>query len=90
MLDLSTSENRGRLSGQYQMWFFLGTGGAALAGGVLTDLIGFRPALAVGAALTALAGVLWLVFLPRVERQVRVQPGTPETKPPPRSLGPPP
>ena len=43
VLDVASPDNRGRLSGQYQMWFFVGTGGAALLGGLLTDLVGFRP-----------------------------------------------
>ncbi len=64
VLDVALPRNRGRLSGQYQMWFFLGTGGAALIGGVLTDLIGFRQALLAGAIMTFLAGVLWVLALP--------------------------
>ena len=67
VLDVALPHNRGRLSGQYQTWFFLGTGGAALVGGVLTDFIGFRQGLLVSSVLTALAAVLWLVALPQME-----------------------
>jgi MFS family permease len=68
VLDVATPHNRGQLSGQYQTWFFLGTGGAALVGGVLTDVIGFRQGLLVSSLLTTLAAVLWLVVLPNMER----------------------
>lgn len=64
VLDVALPENRGRLSGQYQMWFFLGTGGAALVGGVLTDLIGFHRALFTGAIMTFFAAGLWVLALP--------------------------
>jgi len=64
VLDVSTAHNRGRLSGVYQMWFFLGAGGAALFGGVLTDLLGFHRGLLIGGGLTLLAALLWLLVLP--------------------------
>jgi MFS family permease len=66
VLDVSLPENRGRLSGLYQMWFFLGTGIAALFGGVMTDLVGFREGLLIGFALTLLSVLLWLTALPDV------------------------
>ncbi len=64
VLDVSSSQNRGRLSGRYQMWFFFGSGACALFGGLLTDLLGFRPALLLGGILTTLAAVAWLALLP--------------------------
>jgi len=42
VLDLADSKNRGRLSGRYQMWFFLGIGLSALLGGIFTDLLRFE------------------------------------------------
>jgi MFS family permease len=68
VLDVASADNRGRLSGQYQMWFFVGTGGAALLGGLLTDLAGFRPALFIGGGLTMLAALLWARALPNFNR----------------------
>lgn len=67
LLDVAPAASRGKLSGQYQTWFFVGVGGAALIGGVLTDLIGFRGGLLVGGIVTALAAGLWLVVLPHTE-----------------------
>ena len=43
VLDLSTDQNRGRLSGLFQMWFFLGVGLASFLGGLFTDLLGHLP-----------------------------------------------
>jgi len=64
VLDVADETNRGRLSGQYQMWFFIGVGAAALVGAVLTDLFGFRQGLLISAGLTGLAALLWLAVLP--------------------------
>lgn len=67
VLDIAAADSRGRLSGQYQMWFFAGTGGAALLGGLLTDLAGFRPALLIGGGATLLAALLWARLLPDLD-----------------------
>jgi MFS family permease len=64
VLDVSTEKNRGRHSGQYQMWFFLGVALASFFGGLFTDLFGFRGGLWLGAALIGGAALLWLFFLP--------------------------
>ena len=64
VLDLADSENRGRLSGRYQMWFFLGIGLSAFLGGIFTDLLGYRGGLFLSAGLTAVATIMWLILLP--------------------------
>lgn len=64
VLDLADSENRGRLSGRYQTWFFLGIGLSAFLGGLFTDLLGYRGGLFLSASLTAVAALLWLFLLP--------------------------
>ncbi len=64
VLDLADSENRGRLSGRYQMWFFLGIGLSAFLGGIFTDLLGYRGGLFLSAGLTAIAAFMWLFLLP--------------------------
>ena len=76
LLAVSGHDNRGRLSGRFQMWFFIGSGAAALFGGVLTDLLGFRQGLLIGGGLTALAALVWLVALPdlRAQDAVRLTP----------------
>jgi MFS family permease len=64
VLDISDDANRGRLSGQFQMWFFLGVGFSSVASGTFTDVFGFRGGLALSAGLTGLAALMWLAFLP--------------------------
>ena len=64
VLDLADNENRGRLSGRYQMWFFLGIGLSALLGGLFTDLLGYRGGLLLSAGLTSAAAIAWLFLLP--------------------------
>lgn len=64
VLDLADSDNRGRLSGRYQMWFFLGIGLSAFLGGIFTDLLGYRGGLFLSAVLTAIAATMWLFLLP--------------------------
>ncbi len=64
VLDVSDDTNRGRLSGQYQMWFFIGVASASFLGGLFTDWLGFRDGLWLSAGLIGLAALLWLIFLP--------------------------
>lgn len=75
VLDIAGEGQRGRLAGQYQMWFFLGAGVTALLGGAMTDLWGFRAGLAVSGALTMLAVLMWLCFLPETRPVVQVAGG---------------
>jgi MFS family permease len=63
-LDASSVGNRGRVAGRLQMWFFLGAAISALAGGLFTDLLGYRGGLWLSSFLTFLALLAWLVFLP--------------------------
>ncbi|MGD8822389.1 MAG: MFS transporter, partial [Anaerolineales bacterium] len=64
LLDVADDDTRGRLSGLYQMWFFIGVGGAALLAGVFTDWLGFRGGLVLSTALTGLAWLLWWLQIP--------------------------
>jgi MFS family permease len=67
VLDISNDENRGRLSGRYQMWFFAGIGASALLGGLFTDVFGFHGGLLISAALTGLALLMWILYLPETK-----------------------
>ena len=64
VLDASHSENRGHWVGIYQVSFFLGTAGGAVVGGLLTDLLGYRSAMAVNAVITTVGACVVLFFLP--------------------------
>ncbi|UCF60347.1 MAG: MFS transporter [Anaerolineaceae bacterium] len=70
VLDVTDEENRGRLSGQFQMWFFLGIGLSAFLGGLFTDTFGFRNGLWLSALLNGIAVLMWILFLPET-RTVR-------------------
>ncbi|MFN2146543.1 MAG: MFS transporter, partial [Anaerolineales bacterium] len=59
VLDVSTEENRGRNSGIYQMWFFIGVAGASFFGAVLTDMFGFRNGQWISVAVIAAAAAVW-------------------------------
>lgn len=68
MLDLTEPSSRGRWSGRFQMWFFIGVGGTAFLGGVLTDVLGFRNALLLSGTLTFTMGILWHSVLPDINQ----------------------
>ncbi len=72
VLDVTDEQNRGRLSGQFQMWFFLGVGLTAFLGGFFTDVLGFREGLWLSALLNGFAVLMWILFLPetRIARDV--------------------
>ncbi len=64
VLDVSTESTRGRNSGHFQMWFFIGVAVGALAGGTFSDLLGFQGWLWVSAAITGMAALFWYFKLP--------------------------
>ena len=64
ILDVTTPHDRGRWTGLYQTWFFLGTSLGSLCGGVLTDRIGYTATMWVGALVTLAGAVAALVLLP--------------------------
>jgi MFS family permease len=64
ILDVTNDRDRGRWTGLYQTWFFLGAAFGAFAGGWLTDQVGFSTTMWIGAAITALGGVAALIALP--------------------------
>ena len=64
ILDVTMDHDRGRWTGLYQTWFFLGSASGAFAGGLLTDKLGYTAAMWVGATLTVLGGLVALFLLP--------------------------
>jgi len=72
ILDVTTDDDRGRWTGLYQTWFFLGAAFGAFAGGMLTDQLGYHAAMWIGAAVTAFGGLIALLALPET-RGVRLE-----------------
>ena len=70
VLDVSTEENRGRNSGIYQMWFFIGVASASFLGAILTDMVGFRSGQWISVAIIAGAALAWFFLLPETRRNV--------------------
>ena len=64
VLDVSTEDNRGRNSGIYQMWFFIGVASSSFIGAILTDMFGFRGGQWISAAAIAVIALIWLVIFP--------------------------
>jgi MFS family permease len=64
ILDVTRDSDRGRWTGLYQTWFFLGAAIGAFAGGWLTDQIGYSNTMWIGAAVTTLGALAVLIFLP--------------------------
>lgn len=64
ILDVTTDQDRGRWTGLYQTWFFLGAAFGAFAGGLLTDQLGYHATMWIGAAVTAFGGLNALLALP--------------------------
>jgi MFS family permease len=77
-LDVSTAQNRGRFVGRLQMWFFAGAGASSLAGGMLTDWLGYASTFRVCAVVTLGAAVMWWLLLPEtapgVQSKMRERP----------------
>ncbi len=63
-LDVAGPGQRGRLMGVAQAWFFLGGALSFFVGGLLTDRLGYREALWVGTAISAVGMLAALLFLP--------------------------
>lgn len=69
-LDLSTPATRGRLSGLYNMWIWIGYATGPLVGGLLMDRIGFHAAMLTCAAIQAV-GLLPAALLLKETRPPR-------------------
>ncbi len=74
IMDVTTGQDRGRWTGLYQTWFFLGAALSALAGGLLTDWLGYSATMWFGAAVTGVGGLIALILLPET-RRARPNPG---------------
>lgn len=66
--DVGQQRARGRWVGLYHGFFFLGVSGGAFVGGLLTDAIGYRRAMAVAAAMTLVGAFVALMYLPETQR----------------------
>ena len=64
ILDITHYENRGRWTGYYQIWFYLGGVLGAVISGVATDWLGYTPMLWIAAALGMMGWLVSFIFLP--------------------------
>jgi len=64
VLDVTGDHDRGRVTGLYQLSYLLGLAFSPVLGGLLTDALGFHPALLVGAAITGGGLIIALLSLP--------------------------
>lgn len=76
VLDETDDHDRGRVTGIYQLSYLLGLSFSPVLGGLLTDVLGFRSALLVGAAITGAGLFLTYFTLPET------RPTTPAAQPP--------
>ncbi len=71
ILEIAPPEQRGRLNGAYQAWFFGGAAAMAFLGGVLVDTLGFRTTLWLSVGSVAAGWLVWWRLLPRPASKVR-------------------
>lgn len=64
VLDVTDDHDRGRVTGLYQLAYLLGLAFSPVLGGLLTDVLDFRPALLVCAAITGAGFVATYLILP--------------------------
>lgn len=74
VLEMAPESARGQWVGVFQMWFFFGSALASFTGGALTDVVGYRGALWLGAAISAFGALVALLALMqrRVEHRARM------------------
>lgn len=74
VLEMAPQSARGQWVGVFQMWFFFGSALASFTGGALTDAVGYRGALWIGASISAFGAlVAVLALMPRrIERHPRL------------------
>jgi len=63
VLEMAPETARGQWVGIFQMWFFFGSALASFTGGALTDLVGYRGALWIGASISAFGAFVALIAL---------------------------
>jgi MFS family permease len=68
ILNLTEESERGRWTGFYQTWFFLGAGVGAFIGGLLTDFVGYTSTMWILAGIQACSMVLVMTLLPNIPK----------------------
>lgn len=75
VLDWSTSADRGRMTGFYQVAYMVGLSISPILGGALTDAMGFRTAVRICAAVSAVGLAVAYVALPEIPPPTARPPG---------------
>ena len=87
VLDWSTSTDRGRMTGFYQVSYMVGLAISPILGGALTDAMGFRTAVRICAAVSTVGLAVAFVALPEVRPPAATQSRTSKQHHPRRWLG---
>ena len=69
VLQMAPEAQRGHWVGIYQVWFFFGSALGSLVGGTMTDIVGYREALWIGASISAV-GALAAFALPSASKPI--------------------
>ena len=69
VLQMAPAHQRGRWVGMYQVWFFFGSALGSLVGGILTDAVGYREALEIGAVISAIGAIAALATVADRQRE---------------------
>lgn len=64
LIDVTTTGNRGKWNGIYNIWYLFGIAGGSLSGGYLADVIGYQRSMYVCAGVTLLGVLVTLFFIP--------------------------
>ena len=64
ILDITSVQNRGKWTGLYQVWFFIGTAIGSLSGGFFSDYLGYYGTMWVCTVVTLFGALIALILLP--------------------------
>jgi len=81
LMDVTTPQNRGKWSGVYNTWYLVGIASGSVAGGYLTDAIGFQNAMILSAVTSAVGLLIFWVFVPETQQQSNGSGETNQPKP---------
>lgn len=70
VFDLTSTSNRGRFTGLFQTFYFLGGAFSVALGGILMDVVGYRTTMWICAGLTGIGTLIAFFFLPETRENI--------------------